>query len=327
MNQISVHSAPLRIAAIAVAGLLIAGCLSLDPFLFSGEKLTAYSFDDYTGERECSDALDTVKAMEAAGQAPVVTDACIRQYRLASGDGAIAVALLACTSPPFDVDDTIIVYFRGKGPHTDFYWPRTRMLHAAGYPVLTLDYRGFGMSSGTATEASISEDGHALMRFVADSLGNPRVIVYAYSLGSLVGCDVLASGRYPLVIGLVLEAPIGSIQTLAENSCFLDIPGSYVTTYTGDNVKRIRAIHAPLLWIHGDRDETNDRETNGLPIWNNHPGDGVFLKAIGAGHTANPSVIGYRRYILAIRAFCSGAVATTYPSLFDHHAHVAWGTK
>jgi pimeloyl-ACP methyl ester carboxylesterase len=323
--QLPVTSTMKLLLVVVVA--LLAGCFSLDPFLFSGEPLSSYQFDRYTGERECSDAIDTVKALEAAGLAPAVTDTAFRQYRIKSGDGEISVVLLSQTPPPYSASDTLVVYFRGKGPHIDFYWPRTRLLHAAGYPVVILDYRGFGMSEGSATEASISEDGHATMAFVRDSLGNPRVVAYAYSLGSLAGCDVLANGRYSQVISMILEAPIGSIETIVENGSVLDIPGSYLSSYTGNNVERIKSIHVPLLWIHGTSDETNDRETQGLPIWKNHQGVGYYVKTIGAGHTNNPRIIGYTRYVNSVKAFCRGEAAVSLGAILDGNQSVEWGKK
>jgi pimeloyl-ACP methyl ester carboxylesterase len=316
----------MKMMLVAVVALL-ASCFSLDPFLFSGEPLSSYQFDRYTGERECADAIDTVKALEAAGEAPAVTDTAFRQYRIKSGDGEISVVLLSQTPPPFSTSDTVVVYFRGKGPHIDFYWPRTRLLHAAGYPVVILDYRGFGRSDGNATEASISQDGHAVMAFVRDSLGNPRVVTYAYSLGSLVGCDVLANGHYPQAISLILEAPIGSIETIVENGSVLDIPGSYLSSFTGNNAERIKSIHIPLLWIHGTSDATNDRQTQGLPVWNNHQGVGYYVKTIGANHTNNPQEIGYTRYIKTVRSFIQSAPPDTFKAILDSNRSVEWGKK
>lgn len=305
----------------------IAGCFSLDPFLFSGEPLSSYQFDNYTGERECKDAIDTVKALEAAGIAPAVDDTAFRHYRIPSGNGEISVVVLSQVPPPFLESDTVMVYFKGKGPHIDFYWPRTRLLHAMGYPVVIGDYRGFGMSAGGATEASISEDGHATMGFVRDSLGNPKVVAYAYSLGSLVGCDVLANGDYPQVVRFVLEAPIGSIETIVENGSIVDIPGSYLSSYTGNNAERIMSIRVPLFWIHGTCDETNDRETQGLPIWNNHKGEGYYIKTIGATHTTNPQVIGYTRYVRAVRSFIQGTAADSLRTMLDGNTQIVWGRK
>jgi pimeloyl-ACP methyl ester carboxylesterase len=318
---------PLLLSMISAVLVFLAGCFSLDPFLFSGKPLAEYTFDAYTGERECADALDTVKALETAGLAPKVTDSCIRQYTLPSGNGEIAVVLLSQKTPPFSSSDTVIVFFRGTGPHIDFYWPRTRMLYATGYPVVILDYRGFGASAGTATEATISEDGRAVMAFIHDTLGDPKQVVYAYSLGSLVGCDVLANDNYPQVISLILEAPIGSIQTIVENGSFLDLPGPYLTTYSGNNAERIKSIHIPLLWIHGTLDETNDRETQGLPIWNNFSGEGYYVKSIGATHTTNPQYIGYWRYIQALKVFIQGTSDTWLPALFPGDPWATWGKK
>lgn len=305
----------------------MAGCFSLDPFLFSGKPLDKYRFDAYAGERECADAIDTVKALEAAGSAPAAADSSIFQYTVASGNGSITAVLISARRPPLTARDTVIVFFRGKGPHIDFYWPRTRLLHAAGFPVVIPDYRGFGMSPGKPTEASISEDGRALITFLADSLGGPRVLVYGYSLGSLVACDLLANNAYPQVTGLVLEAPIGSIATLVENASFLDLPASYLTTYTGNNIERIASIHVPLLWIHGTLDETNERETQGVPLWNNYSGDGYYIKSIGARHATNPQTLGYGRYIASLKAFFRGRAKADFPSILDGNHHIEWGCK
>ena len=52
--------------------------------------------------------------------------------------------------------DTIILYCHGNRDHLDFYWPRIKLLANVGgknrYGVLAMDYRGFGLSEGPATE-------------------------------------------------------------------------------------------------------------------------------------------------------------------------------
>jgi pimeloyl-ACP methyl ester carboxylesterase len=273
---------------------LLAGCMKLDPFLFSEEKTTSYMLDAYTGKRECSDAIDSLGPL---------ADSVIHQINLTSGNNAIA-SLFLHNDTICDTSDTLILYFHGKSDNNDYYWPRIRLLYATGYPVFAIDYRGFGKSTGTPTEEGINEDGLSALNYIYLYLGNPKVLVYAFSLGSLVGCELASTDNQHRISKLILEAPIGSVETMVEDGSYLNLPGSYLTTFTGDNTERIKRVTIPLLWLHGTKDETLNRETNGLPIWNNYTGEkGCYHAAEGAGHTTIPQTIGYNDYISCVRDF------------------------
>jgi pimeloyl-ACP methyl ester carboxylesterase len=269
-------------------------CLSLDPFLFKEEKVSQYLLDNYTGETECSDAI----AFLGDSAKPVCNEVV-----MASGGETIYGILLRKDSIPLTSSDTIILYFHGTSDHIDRYWPRTRLLFATGYPVFVIDYKGYGKSTGEPTEDGINEDGRTALTYIKDSLNNPHVIVYSYSLGSLIGCEVTSTDAENQIIQLILEAPIGSVETLVQDATYINLPGSYVTTFTGNNAERIKNISIPLLWIHGTNDETIGRETNGLLIWKNYPGkQGYYIKT-SAKHRTNPQAIGYSRYIRCLRDF------------------------
>jgi hypothetical protein len=277
----------------------LCGCLSLDPFLFKGEKLTGYAFDNYTGATECTDALDSIQALDSGDT--------IRQIMLPSGGETIATVFLSRKSRMAAPRDTVILYFHGTGPHIDYYWPRIRLLYATGYPVFAVDYRGYGMSTGKPTEEGIYQDGRSALNYLMDSLGDPVVIVYAFSLGSMVGCEVASTDVRKAIARFVLESPIGSVQTLVNDGSYLDLPGSYVTTYKGNNAEKIKSIIIPFFWMHGTKDETLPRETNGVPIWNNYNGtEGYYIQVDGATHRTVPSTIGYGSYISCVRDFIQG---------------------
>lgn len=286
-----------HIAPCTIILYVISGCLSLDPFLFKEETVSEYKYDNYTGETECSDAIAFLNANNYA--LPI-----IEEKLITSGKETIYGVLLH-GSLPITANDTIIIYFHGTSDHIDYYWPRTRLLFATGYPVLIIDYKGYGKSSGEPTEKGINEDGRSALNYLRDSLGNPSVIVYTYSLGSLVGCEVASTDIQNQIIQLILEAPIGSVETLVEDGSYLNLPGSYVTTFTGNNAERIKKVTVPLLWIHGTEDETLNRETNGKLVWDNHPQNipGYYIRVVGAGHRTNPQTIGYEKYLQCLRDF------------------------
>ncbi|MDG5813978.1 alpha/beta fold hydrolase [Chitinispirillales bacterium ANBcel5] len=271
-------------------------CLNLDPFLFEGEALESYKFDFYGGERELDDVIDSLGLIRPEK---------IHELTLQSGSDSIAAILLGPQSY-FTSEDTVILYLHGNTKHLDYYWPKIRLLYESGYPVFAIDYRGFGRSSGVATEENIYEDGHTALSYLKNH-GNPQIVVIAYSLGSLIGGKITSHNPYESIIALSFIAPIGSIETLVKDALYFDVPGSYVTTFRGNNMERIKQIDIPFLWLHGTEDETLALETNGLPIWENYTGREGFAAIIeNAAHTDIPSVVGYSKFIEWIRAFISG---------------------
>ncbi|MBN1307615.1 MAG: alpha/beta fold hydrolase [Chitinispirillaceae bacterium] len=280
--------------------LAVCGCMSLDPFLFKGEEVDAYLFDEYGGAMECADALDSLGPVDMST---------VHELSIESGAERIAAVLVADRTS-FDSTDTVILYIHGTGPHIDYYWPRTRLLASTGYPVLAIDFRGYGRSTGEPTEAGIYEDGFSALRFLRDECGDPRVVVYAFSLGSLVGCEIASGDESGRVISLILESPIGSVETLVQDAAYIDLPGSYVTTYQGKNVEKIKKVIVPLLWLHGTDDETLALETNGRPVYRNYRGgEGYYAIIDNAGHRTVPTAIGYDRYHACIQDFISGHAA------------------
>lgn len=273
---------------------ILSGCLSLDPFLYSEEGLSEYKMYDYTGEMECSDAIEF---LDDNGYERAYT----KEYSFKSGKETI-YAILANTDSLISSSDTVILYLHGTSNHIDFVWTRVALLAATDYPIFAIDYKGYGKSEGEPTEQGLNEDGYSALKFIRDSLGVNNIIVYAYSLGSLIGCEIAANDSNLLT--LVLETPIGSVETLVQDASYLNLPGSYATTFTGNNIKRIKNVTMPLFWMHGDEDETLYIETNGKPIWENHPGEvGYCIRVKGAGHTDIPKIIGYGRYIEILKDF------------------------
>ena len=279
----------------------ISGCLSLDPFLFNGKELIEYELDNYRGEQECSDAI----AYLNANNYPIPFT---REIALPSGKETIYGIICTKDSVSISANDTVILYFHGNADHIDYYWQRARLLFATGYPTIIIDYRGYGKSTGEPSEKGIFEDGRVFLEYIRDSLNNPSVITYSFSLGTLVGTEVTSSDVHKQIVQFILEAPIGSIETLTQDAAYLNIPGSYVSTYKGNNAEKIKKINIPFLWIHGTEDGTLNRGSNGLPIWNNYPGQtAYFIKVEKGSHGDTPKVLTYATYIKCLKDFIQDA--------------------
>jgi hypothetical protein len=293
--------------AVFAAALSLASCFSLDPFLFNPEEKNSYALDAFDGPRECSTFVEKAD--------PLPQELIHDDIRIRSGSETLAAVLLhdsaVCTP-----HDTLILYFHGKGRNIDYYWPRTRLLYAVGYdsttgeyryPVLVIDYRAYGLSSGTITEKGLYTDGFAALRYVREDLGNPYVVVYTHSLGSLVGCKVTSEDTVGQIKKLIMEAPIGSVQSIIADGAYLDLPAAFVSTYTGNNAKRIKNVEVPYLWIGGTEDETLPIETHGYPIWDNYQGPrGCKVIVKGGTHGETPTDMGYDRYLACVRSFIQG---------------------
>ena len=281
---------------IIVMGVHLTGCMNLDSFIFKGEEVDEYFFDNYSGG-ECSDAIDSLGKIDPTF---------IEEMPISSGNDKIACVLVG-EERRFTSTDTLILYIHGTSLHIDHYWARTRLLVATGFPVFTFDFRGYGKSTGTPTETGIYEDGYACLKYIASDLGNPNVVVYAYSIGTLVGCEIAARDSTGKIIALILEAPINSVETLIQDATYLNLPGNMFSSYEGNNGEKITEVNAPLLWLHGTDDETVTFETNGKKVFGNYTGDkGYSCIVDGAGHRTVPSTIGYRRYIDGMRDFIIG---------------------
>ena len=132
-----------------------------------------------------------------------------------------------------------------------------RVLHAAlltatGFDVLLFDYRGYGRSSGRPSEEGTYRDARAALRCLLEQAGvDPaRVFFLGESLGGAVALD-LALERPPA--GLVLLSTFTGVRELGRlHYPFVPaslIPDAYRT------LRRIHELDAPLLVLHGDRDE------------------------------------------------------------------------
>jgi hypothetical protein len=124
---------------------------------------------------------------------------------------------------------------------------------AAGSSILVVDYRGFGKSEGRPSEAGLYADAAAAYDFlIAQGFAANRIVLHGESLGCAVAIE-LAAGR-PCA-GLVLEAPFTSARDVAAR-VFPVLGPMLVWGY--DSQSKIGRVKAPLLIIHGGRDEIID---------------------------------------------------------------------
>ena len=125
------------------------------------------------------------------------------------------------------------------------------LLVAAGLDVLLFYYRGYGESSGSPSEEGTYRDARAALAALLEQPGvdGSRVLYLGESLGGAVAL-ALALERPPR--GLVLQSAFASVREMARVH-YPFIPAALVPD-AYPSLRLIRALQAPLLVLHGERD-------------------------------------------------------------------------
>ena len=176
-------------------------------------------------------------------------------------------------------DQPIILYFHGNGGALRYRVDRYRALTKDGTGLVALSYRGYGGSSGRPSEAGLIEDARATYAFATKRYPEARLVLWGESLGTGVAVALAAEKK---VARLVLEAPFLSAVSVAA-SVYWFVPVRWLMNDQFRSDQRIRDVTAPVLIVHGDRDDVIPIES-GEQLYALIAGPKRFLRIPGAGH-------------------------------------------
>ncbi|THV74028.1 alpha/beta-hydrolase [Aureobasidium pullulans] len=122
-----------------------------------------------------------------------------------------------------DPEARVVINFHGNAGHVAQGWRTDTYRALSNQPhthIFTVDYRGFGRSTGSPTEGGLITDGRALVNYVL-SLGIPpsRIVILGQSLGTAVASAVGLSFADPT--SELLPQPI--VGATAEKAVFRSI--------------------------------------------------------------------------------------------------------
>jgi len=176
--------------------------------------------------------------------------------------------------------DTITVYFHGNAGNIYHRLDDYQHLRRLGTSVFAVSYRGYAKSRGWPHEAGIYRDGRAAFDHVTKKMGIPpsRVFILGRSIGSTVATD-LAQDKD--IAGLILVSPLSNArdQATAMGLGF----ASPLAGEAFENGAKIKHLKAPLLVIHGTRDQTVPIGL-GRKVFDAAVGRKSFREIEGAGH-------------------------------------------
>lgn len=200
---------------------------------------------------------------------------------------------LAARYWPNPAADYTVLFLHGQGEDLGTVSEYLPLYQAAGFAVMSFDYRGYGRSGGTSTESSTYADADCAIAWLKSTHATPpeRVIVIGFSLGS--GPAVEMAVRHRLA-GVVLIAPFASAYRVKTRWPL--VPGDKF-----QNANKAARLRCPLLLVHGTEDRT-------VPRWH---GETIFAAApepkmkliVEGGYHSNVIEVAAESYWETLRAF------------------------
>jgi len=132
-------------------------------------------------------------------------------------------------------------------------------LRAAGFSVLAVDYRGWGLSTPIMpSEQTILQDADvAWSELQRREVRAAQRVIYGHSMGSAVAVDLASRLQVDQDYGaLMLESAFTSFSDLAKESGFLARLLMVFSQERFASIEKIAKVNAPLLMLHGSQDTT-----------------------------------------------------------------------
>ncbi len=203
--------------------------------------------------------------------------------------------------------DTALLWFHGNAGNVSHRVQNILMLHhRLGTGIFIFDYRGYGRSGGSPSEDGLYRDGEAAIAYLEQRRGiDPKnqVALFGRSLGCAVAVEMAARHE---TRALILESPFTSIRAMAKRSNPLlsaILPTGVVVRSKFDSLSKIHRVRAPLMVLHGDRDDVVPL-TMGQELWEAARVPKTFFTVEGAGHD-DVYLVGGEPYFDALARFIS----------------------
>jgi fermentation-respiration switch protein FrsA (DUF1100 family) len=166
--------------------------------------------------------------------------------------GSSLAALLLTADPQHDSGDWVLhLHGNADSAFSAVQVRHCQQLRALGLNVLAVDYRGFGHSTGVASEQHIYEDADAAYQaLIRRGIAPARIILWGHSLGSAPAVELAT--RHPAA-ALVLFGAFTSIPDVAA-ATYPYLPVRWVAGIHMDSLQRIRDVHIPVIIAHSEQD-------------------------------------------------------------------------
>lgn len=147
----------------------------------------------------------------------------------------------------------LVVLFHGNAGSIAQRLDYLRMFHDLGFATLMLDYRGYGLSSGSPSEEGTYLDATAIWRHATQALGFPagRIVLFGESLGGGVATKLATEVR---PAALVLASTFTSLPDVGADLYPL-LPIRLLANIRYESMLRLKQIACPTMVIHSRNDD------------------------------------------------------------------------
>ncbi len=152
----------------------------------------------------------------------------------------------------------LVLYFPGNSLNRYERIDDLREVAACGLDVLIFDYRGFGDSTGSPSESTLTADALLVWKYARDTLGydEGRIVVFGESLGGAVALSMWSNldPTPPQPASLILNSTFASMpETVAWQ--YPLFPFQFLLFDRWPSIERIGRVQAPILVFHGTDDK------------------------------------------------------------------------
>jgi len=147
-----------------------------------------------------------------------------------------------------------LLFFHGNASNISArdYITRYKFFSNLGFNILSVDYRGYGESEGTASEQGLYKDAMVCYSYLVatKNISPERIIIYGHSLGAAVAVDLAAKVN---AAALIIEGAFRSIPDMTRQF-YPFIPADLLVKNRFESINKIDKITYPKLIIHSPTD-------------------------------------------------------------------------
>jgi fermentation-respiration switch protein FrsA (DUF1100 family) len=143
-----------------------------------------------------------------------------------------------------------ILHLHGNAGNLSDRRELVRDLQALGVNVLAIDFRGYGQSDGSPSEAGLYADARAAYDWLLTKTSADRIVIHGESLGGGPACELASTVPCG---GLILQSTFTNAPDMAPR--VLPFFPKFLVRTKFDNLSKVRKISCRKLFLHSDADE------------------------------------------------------------------------
>ena len=147
----------------------------------------------------------------------------------------------------------VLLFFHGNAGNISHRLDSIKIFHELGLDTLIIDYRGYGQSTGKATEQGTYLDAQATWDYLINSRRIPgdRIIIFGRSLGGAIGAWL---GVQNTPAAVIIESSFSSGVDMAHR-LYPFLPVRLITRLHYPVVDYASRLNCPVLVVHSRHDE------------------------------------------------------------------------